>query len=231
MKNLLHKLLPKKYKLKKITKKFGKIFFSQDGEDMAINAFYETMHNYKGFFIDVGAHHPYRFSNTAFFYLRGWNGINIEPTPSLFDDFIKHRKRDINLNFGVSEKKSMLTFYEFDEPALNSFDKILSQKRNLETNYKIIAEKQIEVFPLSEILDNYLPKNQKIDFITIDVEGLDFQVLKSNNWEKYRPTFVLVEDQFDFNDLKSNQIYSYLTQLNYSLVAKTLRTNIFKSDI
>jgi hypothetical protein len=73
--------------------------YSQDGEDMVLKVFfYENKRKYEGFYIDVGAHHPFRFSNTAFFYQKGWRGINIEPTPDLIKKFKRYRKRDINLN-------------------------------------------------------------------------------------------------------------------------------------
>jgi FkbM family methyltransferase len=221
----------KKNQLKQIKKKFGTTYFSQDGEDMILNAFYETKFDYKGFYVDIGAHHPFRFSNTAFFYLKGWTGINVEPTPSLFEDFVKFRERDINLNFGISDVNSTLTFYEFDEPALNSFDEKLSKTRDAETNYNIISEKQIPVCSMAEILDKYLPENQKIDFFTIDVEGLDFKVLKSNNWNKYRPNFILVEDSLNFNASEADIIYKYLAELKYKMVGKTLRTNLYQSIV
>lgn len=89
---------------------YRKVFYSQDGEDALLSSFYERKKGYKGFFVDVGAHHPYRFSNTAYYYKKGWRGINIEPTPNLFNVFLKHRKRDINLNLGIGSGET-LTFY------------------------------------------------------------------------------------------------------------------------
>src|SRR5690606_16387194 len=114
-----------------------------------------------------------------------------------------------------------LKFYCFNEPALNGFSKEISEKRNQSGNYKIIKTIDIETFPLSEILDKHLPPNQKIDFLTIDVEGLDLQVLRSNNWKKYKPDFILVEDQIDFENLSNSEVYSFLLEQNYELTAKT----------
>lgn len=202
--------------------------YSQDGEDMIINSFYEGIKGYKGFYIDVGAHHPYRFSNTAFFYKKGWKGINIEPTPSLIKIFNKQRKRDINLNYGVSDTKEKLTFFEFDEPAINSFDEKLSNYRNENTKYKIIAKQEIEVLTLKEILNKHLPKKQKIDFLSIDVEGLDLRVLKSNDWEKFRPKYVLVEDLNNSSKLEQSEVLKFLKNHGYGLVGKSRRTFILK---
>ena len=203
--------------------------YSQEGEDMVLRSFFEGQKKYKGFFVDVGAHHPYRFSNTLFFYKKGWRGINIEPTPGAIKAFNTFRSKDINLNIGISDRRDKLTFYCFNEPALNGFSKELSEERNnTSKKYKIIKEVDIETYPLAEILDKYLPAGQKIDFLTIDVEGLDLMVLKSNNWARYKPSYILVEDRIDFTNLSDSEVYRFLQEQGYQLVAKTLRTLFFK---
>ena len=205
--------------------------YSQEGEDMVLRSFYEGKKNYEGFYVDVGAHHPYRFSNTLFFYKKGWKGINIEPTPGAIKAFNIFRRRDVNLNIGISGKTDKLLFYCFNEPALNGFSKELSEERdNASKKYKIIKKIEIETYPLSDVLDKYLPATQQIDFLTIDVEGLDLQVLKSNNWAKYKPAYILVEDRVDFTNLHDSEVYSYLREQGYQLVAKTMRTLFFKYE-
>ena len=81
----------------------------------------------------------------------------------------------------------MLTYYMFNQPVFNGFLEKLSLERNKTAEYKIIYKKQIMAYSLSEVLNNYLPKKKIIDFISIDVEGLDYDVLISNNWKKYMP--------------------------------------------
>jgi FkbM family methyltransferase len=203
--------------------------YSQEGEDMILQSFYEGKKTFKGYYVDVGAHHPYRFSNTQYFYQKGWTGINIEPTPGAIKSFDYFRRRDINLNIGVSGKRDKLTFYCFNEPALNGFSKELSEQRDTASKiYKIIKEIEVETYPLADVLDKYLPEGQKIDFFTIDVEGLDLEVLKSNNWDKYKPAYVLVEDTADFTDISGSETYKFLNKMGYQLVTKTLRTSFFK---
>lgn len=202
--------------------------YSQEGEDMILRSFYEGKKNYKGFFVDVGAHHPLRFSNTYYFYKKGWKGINIEPTPTAIRSFNLLRKRDINLSMGVASKRDELTFYCFNEPALNSFSKDLSLKIHASGRYKIIKEVKIPVVPLREILDKHLPNGVKIDFLSIDVEGLDIEVLLSNDWEKYQPEYILVEDRIELETLSESNIYNCLKGKGYKLIAKTLRTLFFK---
>lgn len=222
--------------LKKLIAKYLPVYYfssttsySQDGEDMILKALYEAKKGYRGFFVDVGAHHPVRFSNTCYFYKRGWKGINIEPTPQAIRAFDIFRKRDINLNIGVGEKRGSMNFYCFNEPALNSFSKDVSERIDRESpKYKIIKQLPIEVLPLSEVFDTYLPKGTKIDFMSIDVEGLDFQVLKSNNWDKYKPDVILVEEPINVDDLSNSMIYHFLKGMGYEFFAKTLRTCIYR---
>lgn len=203
--------------------------YSQDGEDMLLSSFFEELGNRNnGFFVDIGALHPFRFSNTAHFYELGWSGINIEPTPNAIELFKKHRKRDINLNIGIGEAFETLKFYCFHEPALNSFSEELSLDRHNNTDFKIKETKEISIYPLAKVLDENLPENQHIDFMNIDVEGLDLKVLKSNNWDKYSPDFILAEDIIDFKDLGKSEVYQFLEARNYELVAKTMRTMVFQ---
>ncbi len=202
--------------------------YSQEGEDMVLRSFYEGKKGYKGFYIDIGAHHPYRFSNTMYFYKHGWKGINIEPAPTAIKLFKIFRYRDITLNIGISANRQKLKFYCFNEPALNGFSEELSNERNDHSKYKILKTIDIDTYTLAEVLDEYLSAKQAIDFLSIDVEGLDFEVLKSNNWEKYQPQYILVEDKITVNRLEDSEVYVYLNNKGYELVAKTLRTLFFK---
>lgn len=201
--------------------------YSQEGEDMILRRLFEKQQT--GFYIDVGAHHPKRFSNTYFFYKKGWNGINIDAMPGSMKLFNKIRPRDINIEKPISDTKQVLTYYAFNEPALNGFSKELSEKRaDQENNYHIIFKKDIETVTLEEILDENLPQNQQIDFLSIDVEGLDFMVLKSNNFEKYKPKVILIEIlESSLNDIEKNDISRYLKEFNYSIYAKAVNTVIF----
>ncbi|WP_206538015.1 FkbM family methyltransferase [Sphingobacterium deserti] len=203
--------------------------YAQDGEDMIIRSLYEHLKGYKGYYVDVGAHHPYRFSNTKYFYSKGWRGINIEPSPKALRLFRIFRSRDISLNIGVSDSPQELTYYCFNEPALNGFSKELSEYRNsAHARYHLIKTIVVKTLPLAQILDQYLPKGQKIDFLTIDAEGFDLIVLQSNDWTLYRPAFVLVEDAVDFLQLRDSAIYQLMAKVGYSLVAKTVRTLVFQ---
>jgi FkbM family methyltransferase len=228
IKRWLKKILPKEIIeiIRLIFKKYSLSSYSQEGEDLILQRIFE----YKnvGFYIDVGAYHPFRFSNTYLFYLKGWRGINIDPTPGSMRLFNKFRKRDINLEVGIGEKEDTLIYYMFNEPALNTFDENLAKKRDGEKGYYIIKELSIKVYPLSKILEEYLPEGQKIDFLTIDVEGKDFEVLKSNDWSRFRPKVVLVEIlSSSIEEVFESPIYIFMKENGYSFFAKTFNTCFF----
>ncbi len=211
---------------------FSERFYSQYGEDKLLLSFFDRkQEGYKGFYVDVGAHNPFRFSNTAIFYKRGWRGINIEPTPRLFRAFTIARKRDINLNIGISDSTTNLTFYEFNEPGLNNFSKERSTHLDKNTSYYIVAERSIPVRPLKDVLSEHLPKNQIIDFLNVDAEGFDLRVLKSNDWKRFRPNYISVEGEFDAEHLSESKEYTFLRERGYKLVGRTLITFMFQSEV
>ncbi|MCF7861661.1 FkbM family methyltransferase [Candidatus Woesearchaeota archaeon] len=181
-----------------------------------------------GFYIDVGAHHPKRFSNTFFFYKKGWNGINIDAMPGSMKSFKIMRPRDMNLEIPISDKKETLKYYIFDQPALNGFSRKISLERNKNKN-KIVKTKYLKTSTLKAVLDQHLPKNKEIDFLSIDVEGLDYNVLKSNDWKKYRPRYVLIEIlSFDLESMKENKIFKFMNEKGYKIFGKCVNTVIFK---
>lgn len=216
-------------KSKSLDKRHLNTSYSQEGEDLILKRFFEGKNN--GFYVDVGAHHPKRFSNTYMFYLKGWHGINIDAMPGIMQKFNEQRPHDINVEAGVSFEKDELTYYMFNEPALNTFSKKEAKKKDGLRDFKIIAEKKIQTLPLSSVLKTHLPKDIQIDFISIDVEGLDLQVLKSNNWELYRPKMILVEDlkKHSLIELEDQSlVYKFLFSKHYQLVAKTYNTLFFR---
>ncbi|MDH5645416.1 MAG: FkbM family methyltransferase [Candidatus Heimdallarchaeota archaeon] len=205
--------------------------YSQEGEDRVLYRIFEGIKS--GFFVDVGAHHPRRFSNTYLFYKQGWRGINIDAMPGSMAGFKKDRPLDINLELPVSNSGKELTYYSFNEPALNGFSKELTEFReNLGAGYYVEEKTLLKTHKLSEILNNYIPQSTEIDFMTIDVEGLDFEVIQSNDWKKFRPKIILVEIlNFSVDDIFDNDVYLYLKDRGYEFYAKTVNTVFFcRSD-
>ena len=130
---------------------------------------------------------------------------------------------------GVGQKEEELYYHIFNEPALNSFSKELSETRDkAQDSYFIKDIIKVEVKPLDKILDIHLINNE-IDFLNVDVEGLDLEVLKSNDWSKYRPKFVLVEIlTSSLHDIHKDPIFQLMKEKNYIIFSKQVNTVFFK---
>lgn len=201
--------------------------YSQEGEDILLSRIFEGKKD--GFYLDIGAHHPKRFSNTYLFYQKGWRGINIDPIPGIMKKFEVERPEDINLEIAIGEKEIELNYFNFKEKALNTFsEELANQYQNEDWELENIIK--VKTYPLDKILNQYLPINTTIDFISIDVEGLDLQVLISNNWLKYRPLIVLVEslEMVSINEFQKSEVYIFLISKGYLFFAKTVNTCFFK---
>jgi FkbM family methyltransferase len=207
-------------------RRFARTCYSQEGEDMILRrALNKRKH---GFYVDVGAHHPFRFSNTYMLYKKGWRGINIDAMPGSMRLFDRYRPRDINLETAVAETPGKLIFYLFADPAVNTCDEQQAQE-SLRQGVPLVEKKQLRSRRLEDILDQHLPAATPIDVMSVDVEGLDLQVLKSNDWTRYRPRLLLVERlDLPFPDLLEDELYLYLKEQQYELYARTVNTLFFQ---
>ncbi len=204
--------------------------YSQEGEDLVVNRFFGKRP--PGFFVDVGAHHPYWYSNTYKFYKMGWRGINIDALPGTKALFDALRPRDINLEIPVALRDGQeMVYYMFNDPALNTFvESEAALKDNLE-KYQIINKVRLRTRTLSGILDDYLPSNTGIDFMSIDVEGLDLEVLQSNDWLRFRPSLILVEElRTELHTPGLSSVRDFLNKVGYTLFARTINTSFFKDE-
>ncbi len=132
---------------------WGRKSYSQEGEDLIVE---RMVSKRSGFYVDVGCHHPFRFSNTYLFYKKGWSGINIDANPKSMKLFNRRRSRDINLEVRIAKKNGLLTYYQFNEPALNTFNEQEAQLKNAQP-YHIVKTVQVPVKKLGDILQEYLP--------------------------------------------------------------------------
>lgn len=142
-----------------------------------------------GFYVDVGAGDPVEDSVTKLFYDRGWSGINIEPGPA-FASLVRERPRDVNLNVAVSVVPQLRDFWiSSPHPGLSTFSP--EQLRHLPEGYHF-HRVVVPCRPLRDIIAEHAAERH-IDFLKIDVEGAELEVLQSVDWETTRPTVIIVE--------------------------------------
>lgn len=195
------------------------IFLRTRREDLALLRYFRKRS--KGFYVDVGAHHPLRFSNTWAFYQQGWNGINIDPLPGTLAAFSELRPRDITLEIGISDEPGELTYHLFNEPAYNTFSYAAAQLAR-DKGARTIGTMTVPVKTLTSILDQHVPAGKHIDLMTIDVEGFDEAVTRSLDFSRYRPEVLVVEIMdADLEEVIASKLYKLLRDQGYRVYAKT----------
>ena len=199
-------------------------------EDLFIRNYFKNRS--RGFYIDVGCYHPLDGNNTHLLHAKGWNGINLDINFYSIELFKFLRKNDTNIHSGISKKKDKLTMYYRKEiNMLNTLDK-KTAKIHFRNGFK---KRNVQVNTLNFFISKYFKKLEKIDFLNIDVEGVELGVLKSLNFKKYRPQLICIEihnsqKMYDtnYNYLKSNNVYKYLINKNYKVVWKKKYSFIFE---
>ena len=185
--------------------------YSQKKEDLVLDRL--TGRKKSGFYVDIGAYDPGWFSNTLRFYKRGWRGINIEPDTTHWMRFQDQRPRDTNLNLGAGTKRGNMTFYRMDPPTLSTFSKERAEESAKE-GFTIEAAIPVSILPLKDIFSRHA-RGKIIDFLSLDVEGMEMDVLRSNNWRTFRPRFLCIE----MSSGRQQTLMVYLEKLGYAFVS------------
>jgi|SRR5437667_2832966 len=208
----------------------GNRFYSQTGED-AILAHLLFDHD-SGFYVDVGAFHPIKYSNTYYFYQRGWIGINIEPTPGQIELFKRVRPRDINLACAVGRARGRIRLTTFNDPAVNTADNRMIDRQIHSGQFHPTGEIVAEAYPLADILETYMPPGRELTFLSVDVEGMELDVLESHDWDRFRPRLIAVEwlEPPSVKEAISSDLHRFLEQQKYELICKTPATLIFSQS-
>lgn len=205
------------------------VYYSAFGEDAVVNALLGGKRD--GFFVDIGAFHPEKYSNTNYFVRhKNWHGINVEPNPKNFKLFQKTRKKDVNLQCGIGPNTQPLEYFMFLDGLYNTFDKSVAEA-NRSAGIEQIDTLTIPIRTLVSVFEEYCSDKQ-VDLLDIDVEGFDLEVLKTNDWTRFRPKVVMVEDHgFDFAHTNSSEVFSYMIKQNYELKSYCQFTSIFKDHL
>ena len=200
------------------------ISFSQFGEDLLILTYFPE--NFKGFYIDVGAFHPFKLSNTMLLYKSGWSGLVIDCDQSKITEFIKRRPRDVSVCESVADSNKEMIIYRYPLSATNR----LHGGNEVDINPAIslcgeqpIENKKVFTKTLEQICDENKISGKNIDFLNIDVEGFELEVLRGNNFKKISPSLICVE----IMDSGKRQIISeFLLDKDYQL-SDIVRHNVF----
>ncbi|MDA0873397.1 MAG: FkbM family methyltransferase [Proteobacteria bacterium] len=163
--------------------------YSQFGEDIILSDIFKEKLN-PGKFIDVGANHPKELNNTYRLYLSGWRGVNIEPGEKMHKLLNECRPEDTNLKVGLGKTSGKAIFYEMDVDSVSTFN--LAEAENGQYHKNIISKNELDVLTLKQIYETYF-KDSHCDLLSVDVEGNNFEVLEGNDWNSFRPTYIIIE--------------------------------------
>tara|TARA_B100000073_G_scaffold191400_1_gene158434 strand:- start:419 stop:1120 length:702 start_codon:yes stop_codon:yes gene_type:complete len=204
------------YKILKIYRnRKPSIHYGEFGEDILVNRILKNLET--GKYVDVGCYHPYKGSLTAQLYKKGWKGINIDLSKSSIDLFNLVRKEDINLNLAVSDFNGQTSYFE-NSP--------INQQNSLIKNNDNQKKIKIDCKNLNLILEEN--KFEKFEYLNIDVEGSEQNVINGINLSKYRPILITIENNnLHINDYIESETYKILIKNNYTFISRTGVTNFF----
>jgi FkbM family methyltransferase len=219
--SLLKKLIRKMRKVAGIPP--GKSSWSQCGEDLIVDYIFSLRDIPYPTYLDIGANDPFFLSNTAIFYKAGCSGINIDANPQLLGKFRRFRSRDINLNVGIGPVEAELDFYIIDDPTLSTFSKEEAEGLVATGKYAIVSVQKVKLITIEKLIREYCG-DRFPDFLSLDVEGLDFEILRSIPFEKYAPKVICVEAT-EYSSVgagaRRNDIIDFLVSKGYYEYANT----------
>ena len=203
---------------------FIKFHYSQFGEDIILREILKKEIS-NGFYIDVGCYHPKKFSNTYRLYKKGWSGINIDMEEDKISLFNMVRPRDLNVLSPISDKEEEVTLYRYSKYGLGS---TIDKKIASETTDDIYDKTIVKTRTLNKVINESPYKDTQIDVLSIDVEGVDFKVLKSLDIKKYSPKVIIIEDHHKkIEDILETDTFKFLVQNNYILRSWSFYSLIF----
>jgi len=203
--------------------------FSQAGEDKVLDFLFDSMKIDKINYLDLGTNHPTKSSNTYFFYQKGSRGVCVEAEPTLIEEIVRVRPEDKCLNIGVTfDERKEADFYIFTSNGLSTLSKEEAQFRETTGSMKVEKVIKIPLKNINEIIAENFDKAPEL--LSVDVEGIDLQILESLNYYKYRPLAICVETiLYSEKNVKEkiNGIFDFLHLQDYFVYADTYINTIF----
>jgi len=195
--------------------------FSQHGEDRYIAKYFES--RAKGFYLDIGASHPFRISNTYSLYRAGWHGVTVEPIPRLAKLHRRWRRRDELLAVAVGATDGTVDFFEMTPSVLSTLDHAVASQYIAEGRAVLYRSYPIKVMAVNEVFE-YASAIAPVDFVSIDIEGLDVSVLAAVDFARFRPKLICIEVNDSAVRQAATQLfaraqYKVLDQLGCNLMA------------
>lgn len=219
--------------LKYMIKSMGQRSYAQCGEDIIVSYIFDILDIKDPLYLDIGTNHPVHLNNTYLLYKKGWTGVCIEPDPFLFKKIAAKRKGDkcLNVGVGVGDSANAVDFFVMQERTLNTFSADEAKRLN-GMGYKTKNILKIPILNINDLIKKEFDRMP--NFVSIDIEGNDFQVLKSFDFSKNRPAVICIET-LEFvtgrHGEKRTDIINYMLENNYFVYADTYINTIFVDKV
>jgi FkbM family methyltransferase len=197
--------------------------YSQHGEDSFVFNYFGSKK--AGFYVDIGASHPFRLSNTYLLYQHGWRGVTVEPIPLLGHLHKRWRPQDNLVQKAVGPVPGNLMFQEMLPSVLSTLDVDTARTYVTEGKAQMLRSYSIDVITLEQLFANYVG-SRAVDLLSIDMEGLDTETVMSFSFDNIRPVMICVEAN---NTDGRRKVLAYLNQRGYRLVTD-LGCNLIVED-
>jgi len=193
--------------------------YSQHGEDIFLKKYFKKIK--KGFYVDIGCYHPVKYSNTAWLYNNGWRGINFDMNKTSIDLFNIARPHDKNICAAISNKNKT-TYAYFDRliSPINTLNKKFSDFSSKNISFREHKKVKINTYKFNYIIKKKRIKIPYINFLNIDAEAHDFQVLSGFNIKKFNPKLICVELLDSITVIKKNKFIKFFKKRKYRLLKK-----------
>jgi FkbM family methyltransferase len=191
------------------------VSYAQNFEDVTLRRALQDIE--KGLWVDIGAHHGTFHSVTRYFSGRGWTGINVEPNPEVMPALRAERPNDINVQAAIGRQHGKIRLHVIGDTGLTTTMQDLAV-RHAKNGHPTTSAIDVNLIPL-ESLFNLHCRDKTIDFLTVDAEGAESEILVHYAFVSHRPRIIVAEAASDSRYHQHLQdhgyIFTWYDALNY----------------
>lgn len=204
-----------------------KLSYSQFGEDLVVASLFWALKVEKPSYLDIGAWEPVVGSNTYFFYREGGRGVLVEPNPAVTPKLRSRRPGDVTLEAGIGlDDTPAMDYYMFSDEQLNTFDKEQADRLTNETDLKLLKVVKMPMQPVNRVIAEHFGGGAP-DYMSIDVEGLDLAILKTLDFDRFRPKVICAETVITGTLRHNTETAAFLGSKGYVVRGMTHPNQVF----
>ncbi|MCI0702746.1 MAG: FkbM family methyltransferase [Planctomycetia bacterium] len=204
-----------------------KFSFAQFGEDLVASSLFASLKIDKPSYLDIGAYEPIRSNNTYLFHRRGARGVLVEPNVALTSKLQRKRPGDTVLVAGIGvDETPEADYFVLSDDELNTFDKDQADRLTRETTTKLLKVVKMPLLNINRVIAEHFGGSAP-DFLSIDIEGMDFAVLRTLDYARFRPKVICAETLITATTRHNPETLALMAEKGYELRGMTLPNTLF----